>query len=47
MFIVLLPSIVNVSNHIKSVSLSNQKLEIQPTFINLHCNERSQENHYY
>ena len=29
------------------MSLSNQKCEIQPTFINLHPNEYSQELHYY
>ena len=27
--------------------LSNEKSEIQPTFINLHSNEYSQELHYY
>ena len=43
----LLISIVNPSNHTKCVSLSNQKCEIQPTFINLHPNEYSQEFHYY
>ena len=47
MFIVLIRSIVNVSNHTKCVSLSNQKCEIQPTLINLHPNEHSQEFHYY
>ena len=30
----------------KRVSLSNKKIEIQPTFINLHPNEYSQEFHY-
>ena len=44
MFTVLLSSIVNAWNHTKCVSLSNQKCEIQPTFINLHPNE---EFHYY
>ena len=39
-------NIVN-ANHTKCVSLSNQKCEIQPTFINLHPNEYSQEFHYY
>ena len=29
------------------ISLSNQKCDIQPTFINLHLNEYSQESHYY
>ena len=33
--------------HLKCVSLSNQKCEIQPTFINLHPNEYSQNFHYY
>ena len=47
MFIALLASLVNDSNHTKSVSLSNGKCEIQPTFINLHPNECSQEFHYY
>ena len=31
----------------KNVSLGNQKREIQPTLINLHPNEYSQEFHYY
>ena len=31
----------------KNVSLGNQKCEIQPTLINLHPNEYSQEFHYY
>ena len=47
MFIVLLSSLVNASNHTKCVSLSNQKWKIQPTLINLHPNEYSQEFHYY
>ena len=46
MFIVLLANLVNVSSHTKCVSLSNQKCEIQPTLINLHPNEYSQELHY-
>ena len=29
------------------MGLSNQKYEIQPTFINLHPNEYSQESHYH
>ena len=45
--IVLLASIVNASNHLKCVSLSNQKCEIQPTLVNLHSNEYSQELYYY
>ena len=47
MFFVLLSSIVNASKHTECVSLSNQKCEIQPTLINLHPNEYSQEFHYY
>ena len=47
MFIRLLTGLVSASNHTKCVSLSNQKCEIQPTFINLHPNEYSQEFHYY
>ena len=47
MFIVLLSNIVNGSNHIKCISLSNQKCIIQPTLINLDPNEYSQEFHYY
>ena len=42
-FIVLLTSIVNASNHTKRVLLSNQKCVNQPTFINLYPNEYSQE----
>ena len=38
MFIVLLTSIINASNHTKYVLLSNQKCEIQPTLVNLHPN---------
>ena len=47
MFIVLLSNIVNGSNHIKCVSLSNLKCITESTFINLHPNEYSQEFHYY
>ena len=47
MFIVLLSSIVNTSNHAKWVSLSNQKYEIQRTLTNLHPNIYNQEFHYY
>ena len=42
MFIVLLDSTVNASNHTKCRSLSNQKCEIQPsnyTTINLRLNQ--------
>ena len=44
-FIGLLTGLVNGYNHTKSVSLSNQKCQIQPTLINLHPNEYSQEFH--
>ena len=47
MFMVLSISIANTSNHIQCLLLSNQKSEIQPTVINLHTNECSQELHYY
>ena len=47
MFMGLLVNIVNVSNNTKCVLLSNQKYEVQPTFINLHPNEYNQEFHYY
>ena len=46
-FIGLLTGLVNGSNHRKSISLSNQKCMIQPTLINLHPNEYSQEFHHY
>ena len=45
MFIGLLTSLVNGSNDTKCISLSNQKCVIQPTLINLHANEYSQELH--
>ena len=47
MFIRLLTSLVNTSNHTKCVSLSNQKCKIPPTLTNLHTNEYSLELHYY
>ena len=46
-FIGLLTDLVNGSNHTKCIFLSNQKYKIQPTLINLHPNEYSQELHYY
>ena len=46
-FIGLLTGLVDGSNHTKRVSLINQKCLIQPTLINLHPNEYSQEFHYY
>ena len=47
MFIRLLITIINTSNHRKGVSLSNQRCMIQPTPINLYPNEYSQGFHYY
>ena len=47
MFVELLISIVKAPNQTKCVLLSNQKCDIQPTFLNLHPNEYSQEFHYY
>ena len=47
-FIGLLASIVvNASSHTKNVPLSNRKCEVQPTLINLHPYEYSQELHCY
>ena len=46
-FIGLLTGILSATNHTKGMSLSNQKCMIQPTLINLHPNEYSQEFHYY
>ena len=43
----LLTDIVNASNHTKCVLLNNQKYMTQPTLINLHPNEYSQEFCYY
>ena len=45
MFIELFTGLVSASNLTKWVSLSNQKFEIQPTFINSNPNEFSQEFH--
>ena len=42
-FIGLLTSIVSAYNHTKCVSFRNQRCMIQPTLINLHPNEYSQE----
>ena len=47
MFIVLLTTIVNASNHTKCVSLSSQRCMSQTTLINLDPNEYSQEFHYF
>ena len=46
-FIGILISLINGSDYTNYVSLSNQKCMIQPTLINLHPNEHSQELHYY
>ena len=43
----LLTGIVSGSKHTKLVSLSNKKCMTQPTLINLHPTEYSQEFHYY
>ena len=42
LFIGLLTSILNASNHTKCEALSNRKCKIQPTLINLHPNEHTQ-----
>ena len=47
MFIGLLSSIISASSHTKCVLLSNQKCITQPTLINLHPSECSQELYYY
>ena len=47
MFMGELINIINDSNHTKCLSLSNQKCEIPPLFINLHPIEYSQKFHYY
>ena len=47
MFVRLLTSLVNASNHTKCISLSSPKCEIQPTLINFHHNLYSQELHHY
>ena len=46
-FIGLLVGLVNGSNHTKCILLSNQICQIQPTLINLHPTENTQEFHYY
>ena len=46
MFVILLTSIVSSSNSTKCISLSNQKFMTQPTVINLHTNEYSQDLRY-
>ena len=46
-FIGLLTGKVSASNHKKCLLLSNQKCITQPTLINLHPNEYSQQFQYY
>ena len=46
-FIRLLPSIVNTSNHTKCISLKNQQFKIQPSLITLRPNEYGQGLRYY
>ena len=45
-FIGFLTGIISVSDNTKCASLSNQKCLTQPTLINLHLNDYSQEFHY-
>ena len=47
MFIIVLSNIVNASNRAKCGLFNNQKYEIQPTLIDLHPNEYTQDFHYY
>ena len=47
MLVILLTSILSPSIDTKYVSLSNKKCMTQPTLINLHPNEYSQELRYY
>ena len=47
MFLGLLISIVNTSNHTECALLINQKCMTETTLINLHPNEYSQEFRYY
>ena len=47
MCIGLLTGLVNGSNYVKCVSLTNQKCTTQAALINLHPNEYNQELHYY
>ena len=47
LFIGLVTGLVDVSNHTKCISLTNQKCTTQPTTINLHPNEYTQGLRYY
>ena len=42
MFMALLTSIINVSNHTECISLNNQKCMTQPTIMNFYPNEYTQ-----
>ena len=42
MFMGLLISIINASNHTNGISLNDQKCMIQPALISLHLNKHSQ-----
>ena len=46
-FVGLLTTIISASNRTKCIPLSNQKCKTQPTLINLHPNEYSQELYCY
>ena len=46
MFVRLLTELVHGSNHTSCISIRDQNCRIQPTCINLHPNEYSQELHY-
>ena len=47
MFLWLVTGIISASNHTECVLISNQKCMTQPTLINVHPNEYSQELHHY
>ena len=47
MFLALVASSVNAFTRTKCISLSNQKCKIQPTLINFHPNQYSNEFHHY
>ena len=47
LFILLLTSVVNASNHAKCISLNNQQYMTLTTFIKLYPNEYSQGLRYY
>ena len=43
----LVSGVINASSHRKCVCFGDQNCTIQPTLINVHLNECSQESHYY